>query len=122
MNRDKTMSKLIAEIERRVSIIKSEPDGQVRESMIDLLADSLTDFVELESAFSEDMKWIKLTDQLPEAGQKVDLWLVPEDEEKSHRISWTWEKEDTDKINISGCKATHWLPIPSAPNEENTEG
>jgi len=53
------------------------------------------------------MKWIKLKDKLPEAGQKVDLWLVPEDEEKSHRISWTWEKESTAEITISGCKVEY---------------
>ena len=57
------------------------------------------------------MEWIKLKDKLPEAGQKVDLWLVPEDEEKSHRISWTWEKESTAEITISGCKVEYWMPF-----------
>ena len=57
------------------------------------------------------MGWIKLTDELPKAGQKVDLWLVPEDEEKSHRISWTWEKESTVDIKINGEKVTHWIDV-----------
>jgi hypothetical protein len=59
--------------------------------------------------------WIALNEQLPNAGQKVDLWLVPDDEEKAHRIAWTWEKESTSKIRISGCKVTHWMPSPPPP-------
>lgn len=59
--------------------------------------------------------WINIKDRLPEIGQKVDLWLMPEDEEKSHRISWTWEKESAASIKISGCKVTHWQPLPKPP-------
>lgn len=59
--------------------------------------------------------WISLNEQLPNAGQKVDLWLVPADEEKSYRISWTWEKESTAEIKISGCKVTHWMPFVAPP-------
>jgi len=59
--------------------------------------------------------WISLNEQLPNPGQKVDLWLVPADEEKSYRISWTWEKESTAEIKISGCKVTHWMPFVAPP-------
>ena len=62
------------------------------------------------------MEWNKLKDRLPEVGQKVDLWLVPEDEEKSHRITWTWEKGNTADIMISGCKVEYWMPF-KGPNQ-----
>lgn len=114
------MSKLIAEIERRVSIIKSEPDGQVRESMIDLLADSLTDFVELESAFSEDVKWIKYPENKPE---KTTDHIVTDGHAMmvakwKHNIWYFYEN----KTFWSTADVTHFMPLPSAPNNENTEG
>ena len=55
--------------------------------------------------------WVSVEDELPKVGQKVDLWLVPDDEEKSYRMTWTWEKESTARITINGCKVTHWQPF-----------
>lgn len=60
-------------------------------------------------------EWIDVNKELPKAGQAVDLWIVPEDEEKSRRITWTWEKQDTANTKISGCTITHWIPSPTAP-------
>jgi len=61
--------------------------------------------------------WVSVEDELPKVGQKVDLWLVPDDEEKSYRMTWTWEKESTARITINGCKVTHWQPLPAPPKQ-----
>ncbi len=57
------------------------------------------------------MNWINIKERLPNAGQKVDLWVVLEDEEKSYRVQWTWEKQSTSDIMISGNKVTHWCEV-----------
>jgi hypothetical protein len=71
-----------------------------------------------EDSSGKETGWIDINKQLPYGGQKVDLWLVPAgDEEKSHRISWTWEKQDTAKIGIGNAKVTHWMPTPQPPDK-----
>jgi len=59
--------------------------------------------------------WVSVEERLPEVGQRVDLWLVPEDEEKSRRFAWRWEEHDSAKTIISGCRISHWIAI-SPPN------
>lgn len=66
-------------------------------------------------------QWIPINERLPAAGQKVDLWIVPDDEEKSRRMQWTWERESTAGITISGCKVTHWMPRPEKPVSASVE-
>jgi hypothetical protein len=75
----------------------------------------MNDFASLRVA--EANTWVKLEDRLPEPKQRVDLWLVPDDEEKSHRITWTWEKEHTSNLRINASKATHWTPLQTPPTE-----
>ncbi len=60
-------------------------------------------------------KWISVEDRLPEPNQKVDLWVVPEDEEKSHRMQWTWENGNGKDTRIGGQRITHWMPRPAPP-------
>jgi len=68
-------------------------------------------FIEPASPSVKAEGWVSVEDELPKVGQKVDLWLVPDDEEKSYRMTWTWEKESTARITINGCKVTHWQPF-----------
>jgi len=68
-------------------------------------------FIEPASPSVKADGWVSVEDELPKVGQKVDLWLVPDDEEKSYRMTWTWEKESTARITINGCKVTHWQPF-----------
>lgn len=60
-------------------------------------------------------EWISINDNLPEAGQKVLLWLVRTDESEGHMMSWSWEKQDSSRIKINGEYITHWFPIPQPP-------
>lgn len=73
-------------------------------------------FEQLDLLFKEyTLPWIKVADRLPEVNQKIDLWLVPDDERKPKRMLWTWEKDQTEKTTIAGCKVTHWMPYTEPP-------
>ena len=75
---------------------------------------SIAEYLQRHFATTPSVKadgWVSVEDELPKVGQKVDLWLVPDDEEKSYRMTWTWEKESTARITINGCKVTHWQPF-----------
>lgn len=54
------------------------------------------------------MDWIKLSDKLPQHGDKILLWLVPKND-KPYYLGWTWEEQDGPNIRINGDKITHWI-------------
>lgn len=59
---------------------------------------------------NDHTRWVLLTEQLPVPGQKVDLWVVPKDEEKSFRITHVWRVQDGYDFTYNGDTVTHWTP------------
>ena len=75
------------------------------------------EYIKMIAELKEERRWRKLPDEKPGNGQEVLVWLTAGGPKgfvlTSRYIDSQWYYcEDP-----QGCKPSHWMPLPSAPNE-----
>lgn len=71
----------------------------------------------LETDNNDGCKWIPVTEQLPEKGVRVLVWLSVKNYDQTNMDT---DRLLGDRFVRCGDKVTHWMPLPDAPKDGDT--
>jgi len=111
------INEIYSELNRRIGLVKSEPNGVVRETMIDmLLADLPCLKLPISAPKSEEreMGWISVEDRLPMIANFV---IAHKKNGLTLGLYYSADKEFRYGQEDQTSQVTHWMPLPPKPDK-----
>jgi hypothetical protein len=103
------------------------------EAMCEMVADAYSENANLIASYEDRLRWIPVTERLPEVGKEVLIYAVGKTEDLSSTIEITnrmifrllpssegVEMWSAPRLYfMTNYEITHWMPLPVPPKEEN---